>query len=85
MTFEVRGYFKFDAEAPGVVVVKVQPGNPAAIGGLKPLEIITHVNNEPVTSARDFARKVKAAKDLTFSVRRLAATRVVRIAHMDER
>ena len=85
MTFEVRGYFKFDAEAPGVVVVKVQPGNPAAIGGLKPLEIITHVNNEPVTSAKDFARKVKAAKDLTFSVRRLAATRVVRIAHGNER
>ena len=43
MTFEVRGYFKFDESAPGVVIVKGQPGNPAAIGGLKPLEIITHV------------------------------------------
>ena len=79
MTFEVRGYFKFDEAAPGVVVVKVQPGNPAAIGGLKPLEIITHVNNEPVTSAKDFAKKVKGQKNLTFAVRRLAATRVVRI------
>ncbi|MBO7721950.1 MAG: PDZ domain-containing protein [Kiritimatiellae bacterium] len=79
MTFEVRGYFKFDEKAPGVVVVKVQPGNPAAIGGLRPLEIITHVNNEPVSSAKDFARRVKGAAELTFSVRRLAATRVVRI------
>ena len=79
MTFEVRGYFKLDDKAPGVVVVKVQPGNPAAIGGVRPLEIITHVNNEPVTSAKDFAKKVKGPKDLTFSVRRLAATRVVRI------
>ena len=79
MTFEVRGYFKFAEDAPGVVIVKVQPGNPAAIGGLRPLEIITHVNNEPVTGAKDFARKVKGKKDLTFAVRRLAATRVVRI------
>ena len=79
MTFEVRGYFKLDDKAPGVVVVKVQPGNPAAIGGVRPLEIITHVNNEPVTSAKDFAKKVKGQKHLTFSVRRLAATRVVRI------
>lgn len=79
MTFEVRGYFRFAADAPGVVIVKVQPGNPAAIGGLRPLEIITHVNNEPVSSAKDFARKVKDKKDLTFAVRRLAATRVVRI------
>ncbi len=79
MTFEVRGYFKFDETAPGVVVVKVQPGNPAAIGGLRPLEIITHVNNEPVTSAKDFAHKVKGKTDLTFAVRRLAATRIVRI------
>ena len=79
MTFEVRGYFKLDDKAPGVVVVKVQPGNPAAIGGVRPLEIITHVNNEPVSGAKDFAKKVKGQKHLTFSVRRLAATRVVRI------
>ena len=83
MTFEVRGYFKLDDKAPGVVVVKVQPGNPAAIGGVRPLEIITHVNNEPVTSAKDFAKKVKGQKHLTFSVRRLAATRVVRIELKD--
>ena len=83
MTFEVRGYFKLDDKAPGVVVVKVQPGNPAAIGGVRPLEIITHVNNEPVTSAQDFAKKVKGQKHLTFSVRRLAATRVVRIELKD--
>ena len=79
MTFEVRGYLKLDEKAPGVVIVKVQPGNPAAIAGLRPLEIITHVNNEPVTSAKDFAQKVRGKQSLTFSIRRLAATRVVRI------
>ena len=79
LTFEVRGYFKLADDAPGVVIAKVQPANPAAIAGLRPLEIITHVNNEPVTGAKDFAKKVKGQKTLTFSVRRLAATRVVRI------
>ena len=79
LTFEVRGYFKLADDAPGVVIAKVQPANPAAIAGLRPLEIITHVNNEPVTGAKDFAKKVKGQRTLTFSVRRLAATRVVRI------
>ena len=79
LTFEVRGYFKLADDAPGVVIAKIQPANPAAIAGLRPLEIITHVNNEPVTGAKDFAKKVKGQKTLTFSVRRLAATRVVRI------
>ena len=79
MTFEVRGYFKFGEDAPGVVVEKVQPGHPAAIAGVRPLEIITHVNGEPVASAKDFAKKAKSSRTLTFSIRRLAATRVVRI------
>ena len=83
MTFEVRGYFKLADDAPGVVIAKIQPGFPAAISGLRPLEIITHVNNEPVTGAKDFVKKVKGRQNLTFSVRRLAATRVVRIELKD--
>ena len=79
MTFEVRGYFKLGDDAPGVVVEKVQPGHPAAIAGVRPLEIITHVNGEPVMSAKDFAKKAKSSRTITFSIRRLAATRVVRI------
>ena len=79
MTYEVRKYFKFGDDAPGVVVVKIKGGGPAAVAGLKPLELITQVNGEDVKDAKDFLAKVKDKKDLTFSVRRLTATRVVPI------
>ncbi len=79
MTYEVRKYFKFGDDAPGVVIAKVKGGGPAAVAGLKPLELITQVNGEDVKDAKDFLAKVKDKKDLTFSVRRLTATRVVPI------
>ena len=41
--------------------------------------MITSVNGEPVTSVIRFAELIKGKKDLTFSVRRLDATRIVRI------
>ena len=79
LTFEVRRFFKFDDNAPGVVIAKVKPGSPAQVAGLHPCELVTEVNGSPVKGASDFAAKVKDASDLTFSVRRLAETRVVRI------
>ncbi len=79
MTFEVRNYMKLDENAPGVVITKMKGGSPAAVAGLRPTELITEVNGKPVTSAKDFSEKIKGIKDLTFSVRRLTATRVVRI------
>ncbi|MBQ9432156.1 MAG: PDZ domain-containing protein [Kiritimatiellae bacterium] len=79
MTFEVRNYMKLEENAPGVVITKMKGGSPAAVAGLRPTELITEVNGKPVTSAKDFSEKIKGLKDLTFSVRRLTATRVVRI------
>jgi len=79
MTFEVRRFFKFDEKAPGVVIAKIKPGSAAAVAGLKPFELVTEVNGEKVTSAKDFAAKVKGKKDLVFAVRRLAQTRMVKI------
>ena len=79
LTFEVRRFFKFSDDAPGVVIAKVKPGSPAQVAGLRPCELVTDVNGEPVKGARDFAAKVKGVRDLTLSVRRLAETRVVRI------
>ena len=79
LTFEVRRFFKFADDAPGVVIAKVKPGSPAQVAGLRPCELVTEVNGAPVKGARDFAAKVKEAGDLTLSVRRLAETRVVRI------
>jgi len=79
MTFEVRRYFKFDDKAPGIVIAKVKPGSPAAVAGLKPFELVTEVNGEKVSGAKDFAAKIKGKKDLVFAVRRLAQTRMVKI------
>ena len=79
MTYEVRKYFKFDGAASGVVIDKIKGGGPAAVAGLKPLELILQVNGEDVKDAKDFLAKTKDKKDLTFSVRRLTATRVVPI------
>ena len=79
MTQEVRKYFKFDEKAPGVVVTKVKGGGTAAVAGIRPLELILEVNGENVVSAKDFVEKTKGKKDLTFTVRRLTATRMVPI------
>lgn len=80
MTYEVRTYFRLADDAPGVVVSKLKPGDPAAVAGLRPYEIITDVNGKPVKSAKEFGAAIKGKKELTFSVRRLTATRVVRIS-----
>lgn len=79
LTREVRAYFKFADNAPGVVIAKLKSGGPAAVAGLKPLELVIQVDGVDVKDAKDFAAKVKGKRDLTLSVRRLQATRVVPI------
>ena len=79
LTFEVRGYFKLADDAPGVVVSKVQPGNPAAVAGLLPFEIVTHVDDRPVKSVKELSDAMRGKQEFSLSVRRLAATRIVRV------
>lgn len=80
MTDEVRKYFKFDSSAPGVVIQKVKSGGVADVAGLKPLELILEVNGESVTSAKDFAQKVKGAAKLNFTVQRISKSRIVPVS-----
>ena len=79
MTYEVRKFLKLGDDAPGVVVAKVKSGDVADVAGIRPLEIVVDVNGEGVTSAKDFLSKTKDKKELTFTVRRLNATRIVPI------
>jgi len=79
LTFEVRAYLKLADDAPGVVITKMQEGSPSAVAGLRPFEVISSVNGEPVPTSIRFSELIKGKKDLTFSVRRLDATRIVRI------
>ena len=52
---------------------------PADVAGLDEYELVTEVNGEKGTGAKDFAAKVKGKKDLIFAVRHLAQTRMVKI------
>lgn len=79
MTEEVRKYFKFAAGDPGVVIAKIKSGGTAAVAGLRPLEIVTHVNGEGVKDAKDFVERTKSASEINLTVRRLSATRMVPI------
>jgi len=79
LTFEVRAFLKLADNAPGVVITKMQEGSPSAVAGLRPFEVITSVNGEPVPTSIRFSELIKGKQDLTFSVRRLDATRIVRI------
>ena len=58
-------------------------GQRQTVAGLKPYEIITHVNDKPVTGPDQFAQLVKDQQELRFTVLRMIRTRLVKI-NMDE-
>jgi len=80
MTFEVRRYFQKKDTDPGVIVAKLEPGQKASVAGLKPYELITHVNDQPISSVKEFEQQVcDATGELSFSVRRPTTGKVVKI------
>lgn len=79
MTYEVRRYFRKDADEPGVVVAKVEPGSKASVAGIKPYEVITHVNDEPVKNAESFGELIAVGGELRLAVKRMTKGRVVKV------
>lgn len=80
MTYEVRRYFRLEADAPGVIISKIEEGSKASVAGLKPYEYVTHVNDQPVHTVEEFERAVGEAQDeLRLSVRRMTTGRIVKI------
>ena len=79
-TLEVRQYLAMDATAPGVVVATLEPGQRASIAGLRPIELITHVDDAPVTDAATFGTLIEGKKDLKLTVKRAGKERVVRVS-----
>jgi S1-C subfamily serine protease len=77
LTYEVRHYLQRTADQPGVVVSKLEPGGKASIAGIKPYELITHVNDQPVNSVADFERLTAVGGDLRLSIKRMSQGRIV--------
>jgi len=62
------------------VVSRIEPGGRASVAGVKPYELITHVQDQPVSTVADFERLVAAEKgDLKLTLKRMAKGRIVTI------
>ena len=62
LTDEVRQSLGIDKDIQGVVVRKVEPGSPAENAGLAPKDVITEIDNDPITSVASFAKAVSKLK-----------------------
>ena len=79
LTYEVRRYFQRAEDEPGVVISRVDPGSKASVAGLKPFEVITHVNDEAVADVKTFQKLVANGGDLRLAVKRMNKGRIVRM------
>ncbi len=79
LTYEVRRYFQKKTDDPGVLISKVEPGSKASIAGIKPLEMITHVDGQPVKDVAEFQKLVKKQGEVKLSVLRMTKGRQVKV------
>jgi len=80
LTYDVRRYIQRKADEPGVVVSRIEPGGRASVAGVKPYELITHIQDQPVSTVADFERLISAEKgDLKLTIKRMAKGRIVTI------
>jgi len=79
ITYELRRYLQKKDDEPGVVISKVEPGSKASVAGIKPFEVITHVNDKPVMNVKDFEAATAKQDELKVSVKRMTRGRVVKI------
>ncbi len=80
LTYEVRRYLQRREEEPGIVISKIEPGSKAAVAGIKPYEVITHINEKPVKNVNEFESLLAIPGDLNISVKRMAKGRIVKIS-----
>jgi serine protease Do len=79
VTFDVRRYFKMKADDPGVVISKIEQGSKASVAGLKPYEIITQINDQPVRTVAEFQKLTEKGDAFRISVKNMISNRVVEI------
>ncbi len=79
LTYEARNYFRVMPKDPGVIISMIEPGSKASVGGLKPYEYITHVNDKPVADVKAFEAALKAGGELKLAIKRFTEGRVVKL------
>lgn len=80
MTYEVRRYFQRSDRDPGVIVSEIEPGSKASVSGIKPYEIITHVNDIPILNVDDFEKITEQEKgDLRLSIKQMSKGKLIPI------
>lgn len=80
ITYEVRRYMQRKVDEPGVVISKIEIGSKASKAGLKPFEVITHVNDAPVNRVSDFEKLVENQNEVRLTIKRMTKGRIVKIA-----
>ena len=79
LTYEVRAFMTLGDEEQGVVVSRVEPASRASVAGVRPFEMITHVNGESASDSSRFAELMKSDGPKVITVQRMGQQRLVRI------
>jgi hypothetical protein len=78
-TYEVRRYYQKTETDPGIVVSKIEPGSKASVAGVRPYELITHVNGKPVMNIAEFMKLIRGVGEIQLTLNRMYRTRQVNI------
>lgn len=79
LSYEVKRYFRRDADDPGLIVSRVEPGSRAAVAGIRPYELITSVNEQPVNSVEQFEQAIAGQDEIRLGVLRMTRNFVRKI------
>jgi serine protease Do len=79
LTYDVRRYLQRAPDESGVVVSKIETGSKASVAGVKPYELITHINDQPVNNVKDFEKLSSGSGELKLSIKRMNRGRMATI------
>ncbi len=79
ITFELRKYFRLADDAPGVIMAKVEAGSKISIAGIKPYEIVTHVNGTEISDVTAFEKAITGKDTFNLTVKRMNKSRIVKV------
>ncbi|MBN2583104.1 MAG: hypothetical protein JXL80_08550 [Planctomycetes bacterium] len=59
LTYDIRAYLHLDAEQPGVICAKIEPGEKAAVAQIQPSVILTELNGRPIKDVEDYQKRME--------------------------